>query len=713
MAYATKWTISFNSLRGVDYTVNILVDGFSGTPQRLRPAAKPITIDEDTSDNYFEPMRSQSGYIRIVNEDSDLDGNAFSYKDLIATNAQSHQVRLMAGNTLVWIGYIKPVVLTSILFGYRNTIEIPIQCPIAVLKATRLSFNSNTGTFLTMGQIIHSMFSKLNNIAWSNVYLTANVRHRDQASNEWPFPDLNSRVSMFNFSDNEDPTMASGSTFTNYTATWEDDTPCSDILEKICKFWGWTLYTRGTDIYLTAPGTVHNYYQIAFSALSSQLSAANVTTAESPADIETLEYRSTKHSEEYLQGYRKITIEADANSDDLVLDPRLEDLEYEGFQVVTYGSGNNRYKSAQAWLSNPQLQHKLFLHNCRIFENPADLQAIDKFNVLSFSDEWKVGPSDNVEDLQKMEVKNHFSMKQNTVIYARSGSAPETTITRAALEEQTYLAMTTLNEVVIPATSQLCLYAGVKIGSDPTTNYQSKTDDYIRMYLRIGDYWWTGMGWSTTMSIFNVYFNENGEFMTTRAIYSQQTLNALFPDAKGYIIHNDSQTRKGVLEVGILNYPHYRTDTGDLHQFNIIDFNVRCITSDSTVRPQNKERQKYEGVASSMFQNDLSITLNMASGTKNLYGKGQLYASRNNNERLGGLYYEGVTGNARQPERYLLESMQRVFGQTRHRMKIDVAESNVNANPLRRYSYEGKTYIMQAAKHEFGDDKMTLTLIEE
>lgn len=723
MAYAVKYTIAFQSMRGVDYTVNILVDGYIGTPQRLRPAQNPFTVDEDNSNNYFETLRSKSGYLRIINEETDLDGNPFSYKDLIATNAQSHQVQLLSGNTLIWIGYIKPVVLTSTLFGYCTTVEIPIQCPISVLKATKLSFGTDTGTVLTMGQIIHSMFSKLNNITWNKVYLTANIRHRDQLGNAWPFPDLNSRISMFNFTDNEDPTMGAGSTFYNYSATWEDETPCADVLEKICEYWGWSLYTRGANIYLIAPGEVHNYYQITFADLANQLSAANVTTADTPTDIEDLSYQSTKHSEEYLQGYRNIKVIANANSKDLVFDPRLDDLTYQGFQVYTYNprtEGQSRYKSVQAWLENPEQQHKLFLHNCRIFESPCDFlndHTFEKWNVLCFEDNWKVAATDDPQDRKRDEVKNRFNLAQDTCIYARPGQAPATPTTRSELEAQTYLGMTTLNEVVIPGPSQLCLYGSVRIGLNPNQPRKVRYTDYVRMYLRIGDMWWNGYAWTQTMSIFKVYFTENLDFLTTKAIYDQTTLenNALYPDAKGYIVQNDS-TMRGILEVGFLNYPRYDTELSedDQQQFDILNFSIKCFNQDNIVKPKNKAEQTYEGIASDMFQNDKVVELSIAGGTRNLFGKGQLFASRNSEERFGGCYYEGVVQtNPIMPERYLCTSMQRVFGKCRHRMKIEVAENSIHANPLTRFTYNGVNYIMQCAKHEFVDDKMVLTLIEE
>lgn len=707
MAYATKWTFSFYSVRDVGYTVNILEDGFAGTAKRLRAATRPFTVDEDVSEDYFKAIRTQSGYIRIINDDIDLDGNAFDYSELIATNATSHQVQLITGSTIVWIGYIKPVVLTSRLFGYMNVVEIPVQCPLSVLGAINLTFDSSL-TFPSMGQIFYSFFNRLG-IPWSNMYLTANVRHYNQNNNALPFPDLNARVSMFNFSDNENPTITSSS-FYNYTAEWEDDTPAFNILEEICKFWGWTLFSRGLNIYLVACGTVHDFYEIGFSSLANILGSGSRQSAQPTIDISDLEYMSDDHTEEYLQGYRKITIEADANSNSLVFDPMLQDLEYETpAYVVTYTKDNRRVKSVQSWLTNPNQNKRLFLHNCRLYINHPDYPTLDAINIVGWYDNWEVGSSDNVEELQKIDVKNSFDMEQCTAIYLRSGT-PSTPTTRSELEAQTYIGMTTLQEVSIPATSQLCLFAKVMIGLNPLKDYSLSTSDYVRMYLRIGDSWWNGVGWSNSMSTFNMYFDKKGEVLTTRAIYSQNTLNALYPDAKGYIIQNDSITKRGVLEVGILNYPHYRNDV-DNNPFEIIDFDVRCVISDTTIRPQNKEKQTYEGVASLMFHDDLSVQLAMVSGTKNLFGKAQLYNSTTNGERLSTCSYENAGREA--PEKYLLDNMRRVYGQIRHRMRIEVHENFVNCIPLQQYSYKNKNYILQAASHDFEKDTMKLTLIEE
>ena len=207
------------------------------------------------------------------------------------------------------------------------------------------------------------------------------------------------------------------------------------------------------------------------------------------------------------------------------------------------------------------------------------------------------------------------------------------------------------------------------------------------------------------MSTFKLWCNKKNELLTTRTIYSQETLNALFPGAKGYIIYNDSETRKGIMEFGLLNYPNYRKiseEAGYIRYFLVSDFDIRCVVSDTTIKPHNKNEHIYEGVASLAFQNDLDVSLDMASGNRNLFGKGQLFNSTAIGERLTSLSYHDEGTKA--PEQHLLENMQRVYGQPRHRMKIEIAESSIHSNPLTRFVYDNKTYIMQSAEHEYIND---------
>ena len=73
---ANNYSITFMSLRdGTSYTVHI--GGGTGPEIPLKGGAQPFTTQEDDDEDMFVPVRTQSGYFRIVNDGRDANGNAF------------------------------------------------------------------------------------------------------------------------------------------------------------------------------------------------------------------------------------------------------------------------------------------------------------------------------------------------------------------------------------------------------------------------------------------------------------------------------------------------------------------------------------------------------------------------------------------------------------------------------------------------------------
>ena len=71
---AKNYSITFKSLRaGTVYTLNI--GGGSGAAVPLKGGAQPFVTQEDDSDDQFAPIRTQSGYIRIIDDARDANGN--------------------------------------------------------------------------------------------------------------------------------------------------------------------------------------------------------------------------------------------------------------------------------------------------------------------------------------------------------------------------------------------------------------------------------------------------------------------------------------------------------------------------------------------------------------------------------------------------------------------------------------------------------------
>ena len=78
---AIHWQVKFRSLRAQTlYTVNVYDNSYTGSPVQLTGAAQPFETSEDNDDDFFAPIRTQSGYLRIVDTGVDNDGNTFNWR---------------------------------------------------------------------------------------------------------------------------------------------------------------------------------------------------------------------------------------------------------------------------------------------------------------------------------------------------------------------------------------------------------------------------------------------------------------------------------------------------------------------------------------------------------------------------------------------------------------------------------------------------------
>lgn len=237
---AIHWQVKFKSLRAAngneDYTVSIYDADYSGTPIQLKGGAEPFVTQEDDDDDLFEPIRQQSGYIRIVDDGKDASGNALAsgwLRQLLPANDLSRPVVLTNGlGDTLWQGYLQAQNFSGTLYGNPQERDLPVQCVLSVLSAKDAS---------TTEKDIH-------NFAWLLNYLLASIGLTPSSSplgidylffqgDAFALDWLKKRIDWQNFvSIDEDGTVKSD--YDHYT-----------MLEDICKFWGWTARTHGRDLW--------------------------------------------------------------------------------------------------------------------------------------------------------------------------------------------------------------------------------------------------------------------------------------------------------------------------------------------------------------------------------------------------------------------------------------------------------------------------------
>ena len=637
MAYGVHWQINFVARNGDAYRIEVLQDGYNDDIVHLIGAENPIETSEDNSDDIFTPIRKQTGHLRIADTGYDLDGEPFYYTDMLPTNTLQFQVRLWQISTtdiLRWVGYIRPDSLTSRLFEKVSIREFQLVCPLGTLYEIPVSFSNtknNCGTVKTMGQILHTALSTVG-VSWANVYKQNNVQYRN---------DLISRVSLINFISKNEPTHTTPSAgdIDAFTATWYDEsTSWGNLVEEVCKFWGWTLYSRGYDLFIISPNQIKKFAQFAFADLTSESNSSLTDLVYSDIDIHDLGWASTNHTESRKLGYKNITIDADVNAESTVIDPDYQKADFSyweggGTGIVHVSGDGYLYVLRRLGASGSQSDTSdVYFDNYQICERRHLPNGYSVPFVIEYSDGWK---NDDYKN------KTEFSLKKGIVCYS------------AGQTSSLMFSAKTLDDICVPKNSVICIQASVDISYNPDPDFPTtqntappfeaesvavikpKLDGReIKAALKIGDYWWDAdnMAWTQTAKEFTLTVRDDGSIVSPQNTFYNYQFNpsGILWDSHygsdGFCMYvNSGGGIAGRMKLIIYSSPNSGSQANYLYNCVLNSLSVSIYNQDSKLNPQNKDKQQYKGIGSTKFNNSLSVMLKMASGDKNKYGKGQVF----------------------------------------------------------------------------------------
>ena len=296
---AKNYSITFKSLRaGTTYVVNI--GGGTGTAVALKGAASPFVTQEDDDEDMFKPVRTQTGYVRIIDDGLAADGvTAFDWKDLIPETDTSRPVTLTrsTGQTdvMMWQGFMQAQDFGSVLYGNPQEREFPVQCVLSV----------------TQGFDINYQHTEIENFAYLLLQIVDSIPSAQRPYNfviqggadaqDW----LLKRIDWQNFVSVD----ADGLT-ARYTMY--------QCLEDMCLFWGWTARVCGTTMYLTCADdqSEQTFLTLDRSELSQLAVGDTAGTTTGTFNEITLSgdiFVNTDNEWSLQRGYNKATVQADGN----------------------------------------------------------------------------------------------------------------------------------------------------------------------------------------------------------------------------------------------------------------------------------------------------------------------------------------------------------------------------------------------------------------
>lgn len=292
------------------YTVN--VGGGTGAAVALKGGAQPFTTQESDDDDPFCPIRTQTGYLRIVDDGYALDGTtAFDWKDMIPQTGTSRPVTLthVEGNTTIvdWQGFLQAQTFSGALYGNPQEREFPVQCVLSSLSKYDIPTNE---TALRNFAYLLRLF-----ITSSGITVNQIIVQGGADAQQW----MLAMVDWRNF-------MTTGKQ--TYTSKYK----FYEILEDICRFWGWTCRTWRQNIYLTCADDTaeQSYLTLTMAQLETMAGGTAAGTVTSSIPSVTLSgdiFASTQNDDIQVRGYSKATVKADANKNTTIFEFAPESVE--------------------------------------------------------------------------------------------------------------------------------------------------------------------------------------------------------------------------------------------------------------------------------------------------------------------------------------------------------------------------------------------------
>ena len=703
----SNYTITFVSLRaGTTYVLNI--GGGSGTPIQLQGGAEPFTTEEDASEDQFAPVRTQSGYFRIVDDGKDASGTALAedwWKDLLPAKDSERPVTLShaEGNTTVidWQGFMQSQTFSGTLYGNPQEREFPVLCPLGVLAGEDVNFNAGIKNF---AYLLKSACYTIDSDSSNMVTITSLVIQGGNDARKW----LLTKVDWQNFASED----SSGATSAKYSLF--------EVLEDMCRFWGWTARTKGTTLYLTASddSAEQSFLTLTreqLNQLANETSTSAGSTSSSMPEVRLTDsssrpiFASTDQTDSKVQGPHRAVVKGDCNEHDTIVKFAPKDIEdamgdsytwvqAQGQDLVGYfttvptsyvdGIGSDTLK---VWTPNNQ-------------SLSAPTGAICKRQIYQSAETDKATIGDML-----MVYANHVGYEE---------AAPS-------------IQLQTLRPMSFGGGS-ISLDGTAWMGAEPLQ--QSDSMYAISMRLGIGmtrqtAKWWNMIrfiltpvtpetiqhGWGSSPSIFNVPLQ--GNTLKSTGVFFEN----LFVNQKMYVYQSipvEANTY-GYIFIDIMG-AHDFTNNNEIPSFEIANLEIKYSrdtidipTSVNVIRPREliQERVTTKEYSASN-QND----------SKEEWNANCIFASDNNMEYGYGLLLDSsgniistveYNGNDEHPEQHLANRVANYWATAKRMIASELLVNNIgDITPHTKVTMDSTIFSPISISRNWRDDVLTLTLLQ-
>ena len=684
---AIHWQIKFKAIRsGTDYTVNIYDGSYSGTPLQLKGGAQPFSTQEDNNEDMFTPVRTQTGYIRIVDDGWLADGvTAFDWHGMIPETDLSRPVTLTAGGSVVWQGYMQAQTFGSVLYGNPQEREFPIQCPLSSLSANDI--DKNERQLRNFAYVIKKAFDTIAGTTINNYIFQGGASART-----W----LMKLIDWQNYIMSSDDGLTGKYDYLR-------------VIDDICKYWGWTCRIYGQDVIFscvddtTLPGVL-TLTQAQLNTLAGGTSAGSVgdsflSNISLSGDI----FASVDNQDYLVRGYSKAMVSADGNpaetkvigfapaSVEKEMKGRGTYSEADGSKIVTYSNDLATFTS------------EYITGGCR--------NGYATFNIAQIQERQNT-EADNSADV--IRIKKSFSSTSAdayaSLITVFHHSYYDINNGGALLDGGLYIK----GKIYLKAT----LYEDAQTGG-----LGAKT-----MYMRLGigtsrsnALWWNGTTWSSTVSAFQVAVGGDGDELLCKVSSGGVTTYKNITTNEQYLF--------GLVFVEFLGSSDIPETSGE-RSFDIHDFSVEFVrTTIETLASEplvSNRFGNFGGARKTRVIDRAGVREYVAKNTNKArsdWNADCIYASDNDMEFGYGviLNTDGTQmgkqtyGSQSQfPEQHLADRVANYWAAAKRKMDVELRSNVIGTiTPRNIVTFDGTTCTPVAISYEWRDCITRLTLLQK
>lgn len=717
--YKTKYITQFKDISEQLYRIEILEDGYTGLTTTLTGSSTPFTVVYKEQENIYEPSRFSTATLKIFTD---------TYlNDLFTTSYQQLKINLITNNTVVWTGFISPEIYSQDYSSVNFDLEIECISAFASLEYINYSLSGTTISFYNI--IKHCITESKGD--YNSVYIP-------QVYTEQLTDML---ISNANFYDEDKKPMK-----------------LKSVIEELCKFLGWTCTEKDGNIYfldynsIASGNTTYNKY-------NQDLTSSITVNISDVVNLVQLQSEGVDNQLSMQGGYNKVTVIAsdyEVDSEYLFPEPDFEDdvkIRYDEYLIKEQDNKNYRYmrnvfkdSTFKPYLYSYDSTNRVFnevqvLDNYSI-ANPINLNDYygcyctateafdddDKPKQISFDDEFLI----RLSSIAETSNTNYLGVSKLDETYKLKNLQPLPVLTTIDSNDivitQDYVISINFSLAWIKQKNGIRAY--VNNITDNTYNdlveivgglETTKNNYYVPVSLQIGDKYYNGSGWTSSLTIFNIpleisklskltydflspvddFDYTNGEGLTGYKVVVDTLLQGsvkmiIYTPQRFYIptIDGGAAYGQGITRTTALIPTHCILK--DLELNSGLPYSATRVTKQDT---------KYENVVNDKYINELDdITFKITS--KN---DGKLSFSK--------VYYNGVMldkltylGRSVKPENLMIE---RIVNQYQTpKLKITQAVSaNIEPYKLLNDSYLNKNFVIQGEEIDYQNRIYNYTLI--